>query len=103
MTEELIQRFFKKECTAEESIRVSQYLKAHPELTEKYLSEEEWNNIEATAEMPEEFWSEAWGKIQKRKSRRAVIVYLKRTAVAACGTALIGFGFYWYTQTGRVS
>jgi ferric-dicitrate binding protein FerR (iron transport regulator) len=102
MTEELIRRFFKKECTAAESIQVSEYLKAQPELIDKYLNEEEWNNIEATAEMPEEFWNEAWTNIQKRKRRRTFIVYLKRTAVKACTVALIGFGFYWYVQTGKV-
>jgi ferric-dicitrate binding protein FerR (iron transport regulator) len=102
MIEELIQRFFRKECTSAESIQVSEYLKAHPELMDKYLSEEEWNNIEGNAEMPEEFWNEAWANIQKKKRRRTLIVYLKRTAVAACIVALIGFGFYWYAQTRKV-
>jgi transmembrane sensor len=103
MTEELIQRFFKKECTAAESIQVSEYLKAHPELMDKYLSEDEWNNIEEPAKMPEEFWNEAWANIQKRKRTRKVIIYLKRTAVAACLVALIGLGLYWYFQTGKVN
>jgi len=103
MTEELIQRFFKKECIAAESIQVSEYLKAHPELMDKYLSEEEWDNIEEYAEMPEEFWKEGWANIQKKKSTRKVIIYLKQTAVAACLVSLIGLGFYWYVQTGKVN
>jgi transmembrane sensor len=102
MTEELIQRFFKKECTAAESIQVLEYLKAHPELMDKYLSEDEWNNIEEPAKMPEEFWNDAWANIQKRKRTRKVIIYLKRTAVAACLVALIGLGLYWYFQTKKV-
>ncbi|HEY6978278.1 MAG TPA: FecR domain-containing protein [Chitinophagaceae bacterium] len=103
MTEELIQRFFKKECTAAESIRVSEYLKAHPELIDKYLGEDEWNNIEANGEIPEEFWNNVWADIQKRRRAGAIIVYLKRMTVAACMAALIGLGIYWYAQTEKVN
>jgi transmembrane sensor len=100
MTEELIERFFTKQCTAAESIRVSQYLKAHPELMDKYLNQDEWNNDETGFEMPEEFWDEMWADIQKKKRTKTVIIYLKKTAVAACIAILLVAGYFWYAETG---
>src|SRR4051812_21897163 len=100
MTEELIERFFTKQCTAAESIRVSQYLKAHPKLMDKYLNQDEWNNDETGFEMPEEFWDEMWADIQKKKRTKTVIIYLKKTAVAACIAILLVAGYFWYAETG---
>jgi transmembrane sensor len=101
MTEELIERFFKKQCTAAEAIQVVEYLKTHPELVNKYLSAEEWNNIESIFEMPEEFWNAVWTNIQKKKRTGTTILYLKKTAIAACIVGSIGY--YWYAQTYKVN
>jgi transmembrane sensor len=38
----LIEKFFRNECSPEERARVADYLQSHPDLMEKYLSEEEY-------------------------------------------------------------
>src|SRR5881398_3193937 len=92
MREELIEKFFAKECTAEEAIQVAEYLKAYPEVLDKYLSEEEWKNIETT-QMPEEFWDEIWKAIDKKKRTKLTVLWLKRCAVAACMIGLIAVAY----------
>jgi len=98
MREELIEKFFAKECTAEEAIQVAEYLKAYPEVLDKYLSEEEWKNIETT-QMPEEFWDEIWKAIDKKKRTQLTVLWLKRSAVAACMIGLITVGYLKFSGT----
>ncbi len=47
ITRELILRFFKNQCTAEEATEVADYLGLHPELLEHYLPEQSWNELNA--------------------------------------------------------
>src|ERR1700748_2036352 len=49
ITPELIDRFFKQECTPEENHIVSEYFDQHPDELEKYLSEDEWQKFEDDA------------------------------------------------------
>jgi transmembrane sensor len=98
MREVLIQKFFRKECTKEEAIQVAEYLKAHPEIVNKYLSEEEWRNIETT-EMPEIFWEAMWQTIEKRKRAKTVILWLKRSAVAASMAGLVAITFFKFSAS----
>lgn len=102
MQEELIQRFFKKECTTEEASRVAEYLKANPALLNKYSSEEEWGNI-GSQEMPEEFWNEVWQNIEKKNKSKVIVLQIKRTAVAACIVGLIGVGYYKFGEPAKVN
>ena len=67
MSEELIQKFFRKECTAEEASEVMEFLKNNPKILEEYLSKKEWDEIEPNALMPGEFCDEVWNKFKKRK------------------------------------
>src|SRR3954451_1881657 len=97
MREELIEKFFAKECTAEEAIQVAEYLKAYPEVLDKYLSEEEWKNIETT-QMPEEFWDEIWKAIDKKKRTQLTVLWLKRSAVAACMIGLIAVSYLKFSE-----
>ncbi|SHG44502.1 FecR family protein [Pedobacter caeni] len=46
MTKELILRFFKNQCNAEEATEVAAYLQQHPELLEEFLPDQAWNELE---------------------------------------------------------
>jgi transmembrane sensor len=54
---ELIERFFCKQCNTEEAKKVAVYLKAHPQVLEKYLSIYEWNSVTESDVLPESFWN----------------------------------------------
>jgi hypothetical protein len=42
MTDDLLERFFRKECTPEEERKVREYLREHWADAEKDLTEEDW-------------------------------------------------------------
>lgn len=84
ITDELIERFFKKQCTAAEARQVAKYLNANREVLDKYLSEREWNQPETGAMPPEALWQEAWAAIRARKRTARIVYWAKRSAAAAC-------------------
>ncbi|GAA4925754.1 FecR domain-containing protein [Mucilaginibacter defluvii] len=45
-TDELIRKYFNRQCTAEEAEQVYQYLQRHPEIIERLLSEKEWTQFD---------------------------------------------------------
>jgi transmembrane sensor len=51
ITEELINRFFRQECTAEERSAVSDYFDQHPEELDKYFGEEDWKTFDTPAKL----------------------------------------------------
>jgi len=51
ITEELINRFFRQECTAEERSAVSDYFDQHPEELDKYFGEEDWKIFDTPAKL----------------------------------------------------
>lgn len=99
MKEELIRKFFRKQCTPVEAREVMQYLNNHPEILDEYLNKHEWDEIEPGTSVPNEFWDEVWQKIQKKKRAEVTIVWLKCTAVAACIAGVIVFTYV--TITGK--
>src|SRR5690349_3589259 len=92
MKAELIQKFFRKECTAEEASDVLEFLKNNPKILDDYLSKKEWDEIESNVLMPDEFWDEAWNEIQKKKKTNTTVLWIKRSAVAACIAGAIVLG-----------
>ncbi|TWI95599.1 FecR family protein [Mucilaginibacter frigoritolerans] len=51
ITEELIDKFFRQECTAEERSAVSDYFDEHPEELDKYFGEEDWKTFNTPAKL----------------------------------------------------
>jgi ferric-dicitrate binding protein FerR (iron transport regulator) len=49
MTPELIERFFKNECTAEEAEAVSAYLVDHPDRVGEFLQENKWDTLPSSS------------------------------------------------------
>ncbi|MGI8950786.1 MAG: FecR family protein [Chitinophagaceae bacterium] len=103
MTEQQIECFFNKKCTAEEARQVAEFLKLNPSLLDKYLNKAEWNEIEVKEIMPEEFWDEVWQSIQKKKNKKTVVYWLKRTAVAASVISIAGIGFYYFSNSEKTN
>ena len=48
ISSQLIEKFFRNECTAEEGQLVWAYLKDHPEVLNEFLSEEEWEQFQTS-------------------------------------------------------
>jgi ferric-dicitrate binding protein FerR (iron transport regulator) len=94
MKEELIQKFFRKQCTPGEAREVVQYLNTHPEMLDEYLNKSEWDEIEPDTSFDEEFWDEVWRKIQKKKRAEVAVLWLKRSAVAACVAGAIVLTYF---------
>ena len=95
MNPELIERFFRKQCTAQEAKKIAAYLKANPSVLEKYLSTFEWNSLVENG-MPEEFWNEVWDNIQQKNKAKLISLKLKRVAAAACIILLAGAAFFYF-------
>lgn len=96
MKPELIEKFFRKDCTPQEAKQVALYLKANPDVLEKYISIEEWE-LTRKELMPEDFWNETWENIQKKNRQRHLVVTIKRvTAVAASLIIIASVIYYFY-------
>ncbi len=98
MNPELIEKFFRKDCTPQEAKEVALFLKANPDVLEKYISLEEWERT-GKEFMPEDFWEEAWHSIQKKNQQARLIVAIKRiTAVAASLIIVASAIWFFYAQ-----
>ncbi len=96
MKSELIEKFFRRECSLQEAKQVALYLKANPNVLEKYMSAEEWK-LTGKKLMPEDFWNEAWLNVQKKNKLHNIIVSIKRiTAVAASFIIIASVIYYLY-------
>lgn len=51
ITKELIERFFQDKCSAEEVEAVAAYLNEHPDIAEKYMGEEDWNEYSSSTRL----------------------------------------------------
>lgn len=98
MTEELIERFFAKNCSREEAEQVMLFFREHPEMLERYFSFEEWQQTQPV-QMNTEFWEGVWKEVQQKKRRGAQVLMLKRAAVAASIILLIGMAYVGLFET----
>lgn len=99
MNEELIQRFFSSACTPEEARQVADYLKEHPEILEKYVSEEEFIHYTTEGDLPEKVSSQWLRHIHKEtvhENRQSQ--WLRRIAVAAVVCGIISGAAYLFMR-----
>jgi hypothetical protein len=97
LDQDLIARFFQKQCTADEARQVAEYLRANPGLLEEYLSTYEWNSVVPAANMPEQFWDEIWHNILEDHKKKDRQLWLKRSIAVAAVVTLIGVGYVLFT------
>jgi transmembrane sensor len=98
ISNELILRFFEKNCTTVEAEAVAEYLKENPEALEKILSKDEWDETVFEYTMPEEFWRRSWGDIQKKRQASVIPLWVKCSAVAASVLFIIGAGWLYFNN-----
>jgi transmembrane sensor len=104
ITQEIMERFFRNECTSEEKDRITLYLQEHPEELDKWLNEEEWENFEAAGDLPAFVSEKLFGRIseEQRKDRLPKILF-RRLAAAACIALAIVAGWKFYPHRRQVS
>lgn len=98
ITPALIQRFFDKECTANEAAEISAFLKSNPQVLDQYLNKSEWDNLVENDNKTEAFWDELWQNIQNRKQKPVKLITFKRIAAAATIIGILGFCGWFYNQ-----
>jgi transmembrane sensor len=99
MNEELIQRFFSGECTPEEARQVGDYLKEHPAILEKYVSEEEFIQYTTEGDLPEKVSSQWLRHIHKEAvHENNQYRWLRRLAVAAVVFGIICSAAYLFIR-----
>ncbi|HSC54310.1 MAG TPA: FecR domain-containing protein [Phnomibacter sp.] len=94
ISEELIERFFKNECTREEADKVAQYLEEHPELMDEHFSAEEFEATTPTG-LTSEQEVEQWEALQKKIKQRTIKKNLGRLAIAAGLAGIILLATLW--------
>lgn len=100
MTRELIDRFFREECTSEEAAEVAAYLKANPSVLEEYLSTEEWDTFKpGTPEVVDEFWNETWDNIRRTNRSRSVARKIRNAASVVAIMALVVTAIYYFIDS----
>lgn len=97
VTEELIEKFFLKKCTALEARAVADYLYQQPEILDRYLSKVEWDQEADDTSKPVDFWDEIWREIKPVGKRRWVGSTFLKYAVAASVAVVIALFAVQYT------
>ena len=88
---ELIDKYFRNECSDEERRQVLEYFRNNPEEWNKYMTEEDWDHFKADEELAPGLSEELFEKVSKQtfKKRRPVFRWLAAAAVAALVLALL--------------
>ena len=99
ITRELILRFFKNQCTAEEATEVANYLALHEELLEEFLPEQSWNETnEQSSELQEDKKAALLQKIRLRlgisHTRTKSIWWMS----AAASILIVGGLLFWQNK-----
>ena len=94
VTKELIERFFRNECTAEEQLQVLEYFKINPDEFEQYLDEKEWEHFEARENMDPVLSKKRFENVRRQTiQKRTRVQMFWRVAIAA--SILLAIGFSW--------
>ena len=87
INEDMVRRFFDRQCNEEEARIVADWLKDHPEAAEQYYNESDWAD-ETGGQTPTPGWDEMWDGLRKRIRRRLVITRVAY-ALTACTCMLL--------------
>lgn len=103
MQRELIDKYFRNECSDDERKLVLEYFRNNPEEWNKYMSEDDWDNFKMDEELAPGLSEELFEKVSRqtfRKSKRTTLVWL---AAAVLVPLLIGslWTYLAVRKTGR--
>ncbi|WP_158286626.1 FecR family protein [Chitinophaga sp. S165] len=93
MQRELIDKYFRNECSDDERMLVLEYFRNHPEEWNKYMSEEDWDNFVTNEELAPELSEELFANVSRQtlnKTKRRTIAWL-----AAAVLVPLVIGAFW--------
>lgn len=94
INDDMVRRFFDRNCTAEEAGIVAAWLKQHPHAAEKYYKESDWNE-ETGEQIAATGWDDTWHQLRTR-IRRGYIIRRMTYSLTACVALLLLF--VWIKQ-----
>jgi len=98
MQRELIDKYFRNECSNDEKQQVLEYFQHNPDEWNKYMSEDDWDHFTAAGELPPGLSGKLFRKVSRhsfKKGRR-----IKTAWLAAAVLAGLAIGLLWY-QAGK--
>ncbi len=93
MQRELIDKYFRNECSDDERMLVLEYFRNHPEEWNKYMSEEDWDNFVTNEELAPGVSEELFANVSRQtfnKTKRRTIAWL-----AAAVLVPLVIGSFW--------
>lgn len=96
---ELIDKYFRNECSDAERELVLEYFRNNPEEWNKYMTDEDWDNFEVRGELDPELSGRLFKTVSRnsfKKGKRIRTVWL----AAAVSTGLV-IGLLWMYQSGK--
>lgn len=105
LPQQLIEKFFKNECSDEERLAVFTYLETHPETLHNYLKDEDWHNFVPNENLPEAISKKLFKAIRFKIYKKQLIVKRIGYSLAAASVivmAIVGLKLF-YTGTKKES
>lgn len=96
--DELIRKFFNRQCNAEEARLVAEWLQEHPDQAAQYYNEQEWMAEPVTC-ISDESWEPVWQELNKRRSR---VIRMRRLAYAAAAGISALLLYMWLLKPERM-
>jgi transmembrane sensor len=96
MQRELIDKYFRNECSDDERQQVLEYFRNNPEEWNRYMNEDDWDQYIVNEELPQELSEDLFDRVSRqtfRKSRRRMMF---RLAAAAVIVSLLGVSLWGY-------
>lgn len=98
ITQQLIERYFKRECTDQEAAFLEDLLKKDPTILDTFFPEREW--LESPIDQSYERQDEVYQKLIRHiRPRRKILHLLTRVAVAVAVVSLVLLGIYHRQQS----
>ncbi|WP_114789121.1 DUF4974 domain-containing protein [Niabella yanshanensis] len=92
ITQDLIKKFFRQECTPEERDAVLKYFETNPEAFDGYWDEQEWEHLEGLKERDARLTEKMFSKVSRRTTRKKSLLLLKNAGIAASVLLLLLVG-----------
>jgi ferric-dicitrate binding protein FerR (iron transport regulator) len=99
ITNQLIYRFFRDQCTPEEVEEIVSYFDQHPEVLEQYMGEEEWQQFSITDRLHPAVDNDMWkhiSAVSEQTARKYSVLKTPRWVAAAAVTILIAVSAYLF-------
>lgn len=96
VTENLLQRFFDQQCSAEEADTVASYLYNHPEETERWLGPD-WQQAGKEIPVPASYRKEMWRNVRNEINlTEPPRIYKRNICLSAAAIILLLLCSYWF-------